>query len=454
MLIVNGTLLLPGYRLLERGAVRFLEGLIAEVGPTPLLVQRFPLDERLDAHECLVLPGLVCAHSHLSSVYVRGLAPLSTPPTRRERTPSIPPTPSVPPTPSAQPTLNPRPRVAAALGYDELRYGALLGCIEAIRAGVTTCLDQLGAGPSALALDAQAEACTEAGLRACLLQAVNDERGPTAARQAVDENARFARRVKGEATLCASMGLGMSAALSDETLRQAVGAAALADVGYHVELAAGAGEVRDSLARHGLRSVERLRRYGVLGPRTVLAPARALNLDEVDQAHKARAALAHLPSQDLRESSERLPLATLLEHGASVCLGCDDGPLDVWRELRLVAQVQRAGQGAPWSISGPQVLALALGNGAELASRVFRQRLGVLEAGACADIILVEPPGLAPCDAASLPWHLTDIGAAHVDTTIVAGRVLMRHRTLTTLDEEAVRARARELSQGVWARVS
>jgi len=40
-----------------------------------------------------------------------------------------------------------------------------------------------------------------------------------------------------------------------------------------------------------------------------------------------------------------------------------------------------------------------------------------------------------------------------VDTTIVGGKVLMRHRELLTLDEEAITARSRELAAQVWQRV-
>jgi hypothetical protein len=55
---------------------------------------------------------------------------------------------------------------------------------------------------------------------------------------------------------------------------------------------------------------------------------------------------------------------------------------------------------------------------------------------------------------ASLPWHLVwGLDGVHVDTTIVAGRVLMRHRTLLTVDEPVVAARTRELAREVWARL-
>ncbi len=40
-----------------------------------------------------------------------------------------------------------------------------------------------------------------------------------------------------------------------------------------------------------------------------------------------------------------------------------------------------------------------------------------------------------------------------VTTTIVGGKVLMRDRELTTLDEQAIAARARELAADLWRRM-
>jgi cytosine/adenosine deaminase-related metal-dependent hydrolase len=79
---------------------------------------------------------------------------------------------------------------------------------------------------------------------------------------------------------------------------------------------------------------------------------------------------------------------------------------------------------------------------------------GQLAAGAPADIILVNYQPPTPLNAGNLPWHiLFGIDGTGVDTTIVGGRVLMRHRELLTLDEGAIMARARELAGKLWQRI-
>jgi len=100
------------------------------------------------------------------------------------------------------------------------------------------------------------------------------------------------------------------------------------------------------------------------------------------------------------------------------------------------------------------VAVMALRNNAMLASRLFGAPLGELRVGALADVILVDYPSPTPITVGNLTRHLI-LGwdGARVDTTIVGGRVLMRHGRLTTLDEEAVAVRSRDLARQLWRRI-
>jgi len=91
-------------------------------------------------------------------------------------------------------------------------------------------------------------------------------------------------------------------------------------------------------------------------------------------------------------------------------------------------------------------------NNRALANLYFpNARLGVLETGAAADIILVEFHPHTPVTSGNLPWHLI-FGAYErmITTTIVAGNVLMRDRQLLTLNEERIAAEARAKAPEVW----
>jgi cytosine/adenosine deaminase-related metal-dependent hydrolase len=76
-----------------------------------------------------------------------------------------------------------------------------------------------------------------------------------------------------------------------------------------------------------------------------------------------------------------------------------------------------------------------------------------LEAGAAADIILVDYHATTPLSAGNLPWHIIfGFESSMVTTTIVAGQILMQDRELLTLDEAEITARSRDLAGAVWKR--
>jgi len=74
--------------------------------------------------------------------------------------------------------------------------------------------------------------------------------------------------------------------------------------------------------------------------------------------------------------------------------------------------------------------------------------------GVFADIVFLDYRPPTPLTTGNLPWHIPlGVGGAHVTHTIAGGKVLMRDRHLTTLDEAAIIAKARELAIGVSNRL-
>ena len=96
-----------------------------------------------------------------------------------------------------------------------------------------------------------------------------------------------------------------------------------------------------------------------------------------------------------------------------------------------------------------------------LASRTTRasprvsgpEPFGELTPGAYADMVFLDYFPYTPLTADNLPWQIIfGVDGAHVTTTIVGGKVLMRDRVLLTLDEERIAAQAREIAPQVWQR--
>ena len=97
---------------------------------------------------------------------------------------------------------------------------------------------------------------------------------------------------------------------------------------------------------------------------------------------------------------------------------------------------------------------MGVSNNADLASQLFNTApVGVLEVGAYADIIIVDYEPTTPLTYGNLPWHIIfGFESGMVNTTICAGKVLMRDRQLLFLDEIEITQRSRELAAAAWKR--
>jgi putative selenium metabolism protein SsnA len=439
MLITNGTVITLGEQnlLIRHGAVLIEGDRIASVGSTEDLLAKHPNDEVLDAQGRLIMPGLICGHTHFYGAFARGMALKGEPPSNF---------------PQILEYL--WWRLDKALNLDDVRYSALVCLVDAIRNGTTTLLDH-HASPHAVteSLDVIAEAVNEAGLRVCLCYEVSDRDGPEIAEQGLRENERFIKEDKGE-RLAGTFGLHASLTLSEETLERAVDMAGALDVGFHIHVAEDKADVKDSLQKYGLRVVERLEKAGVLGPKTIAAHCVHIDAFEMDTLRQTQTNVVHNPRSNMNNAVGIADVPGLLRRKVNVGLGNDGFSNNMFTEMETTYLLHKLGQEDPRAMGADQVLQIAAANNAHIAGLFFPRPVGELVEGAYADIILVDYVPTTPMDAGNFPWHLVfGMSGGQVNTTIVGGKILMKDRQLLTLDEEAICARSRELAQKVWARL-
>jgi putative selenium metabolism protein SsnA len=448
MLITHGTLVTMGTpnEIIPDGAL-YLEGdRIADTGPSAELETRYPEASRLDAKGCLVMPGLVCAHTHFYGAFARGMAL------------------------SGEPAANfPEIleklwwRLDKALWPDDVRYSALVCLVDAIRHGTTTLIDHHASQRHiAGSLDQIAAAVDEAGVRASLCYEVTDRDGEEAAREGIRENARFirlaqARQREGDYRLAASFGLHASLTLSDGTLKTCVDLGRQLGSGFHIHVAEDKADVRDSLRKSGLRVVERLEKAGVLGPSTVAAHCVHVDRIETEMLLDSGTMVVHNARSNMNNAVGTADLPWMLKIGIRVGLGNDGFSNNMFSEMAFAYLAHKQATGDPRTMPGDEVVQMAWDHDARIARTFFPglgPQFGFLEMGAPADLILVKYDPPTPLTAANLPWHiLFGMDGTGVDTTIVGGKVLMRHRELLTLDEAAIMAKARELAGRLWKRM-
>ncbi|MEU3617316.1 amidohydrolase [Streptomyces sp. NPDC006872] len=399
------------------GAVAVHEGEILAVGSAEDLRARYPADEEIDARGCLVLPGLINTHTHLAMTLLRGRADDVTLQGFLERVLTW---------------------EAELLAPKNVAAAVRLAVAESVRAGVTSALDMYWFH------EAAERAAREAGWRLHTGPTFMDVPEPPDGIAYGDRLAWARRDLEGRGAARDGRRPVVFAhsayTLSPEQLIEVFALAREFGALVHIHAAENATEVATVEVKHGKRPVELLDSLGLLGPDVLLAHAVDLTGPEIAALARTGTAVAHCPVSNLKLGCGIAPVPRLLSAGVTVGLGTDgavsSNSLDVLGAVRQAALVHKAG-GDPTAVGAEQAVRMATIEGARALG--LAERLGSLEAGKRADLIVLDldAPHLRPRHD---PWSTLAYAAhsADVRDTVVDGRVLMRDRTLRTLDERAV----------------
>ncbi len=390
--------------------------------------------DRIDCSGCLIVPGNVCAHTHLYSALARGMPyHLGTPHSFMQILQRV------------------WWRLDRALDETTIRASASAGGMEALLAGTTTLIDH-HASPTAVdgSLDIVADALGSLGIRSVLCYETSDRDGPEIARAGLAENGRFlAATTDGQRPLARGMvGAHASFTLSDETLQAIVELARAWAVGVHIHVAEDAADERDALERFELRVVDRLAAAGVLDERALLAHGVHLDLREIASVRASGATVVHNARSNMNNGVGRAPVAAL---GERVALGTDGIGADMFEETRA-AYFRRRDEAVETSMDWPLA---RLAESARVAGDAFDEPLlGHLVPGAPADLVVLRYPAITPLDAETLAGHwLFGLGAAAVRDVVVAGEPVVRDGRLVRLDQDQLAAEMREAARRLWGRL-
>ncbi|TDU83546.1 5-methylthioadenosine/S-adenosylhomocysteine deaminase [Kribbella voronezhensis] len=386
--------------------------------------------EVLDGSGLLAVPGLTNSHTHSPMVMMRGAAEDV----------------------SIDDWFNRKIwPMEVNLTPERVRVGARLACAEMLLAGVTTFVDHY------FHADQIAEAALESGIRADLAPTFFSSTG-TEGREAAFAAVREIR-ARGEAAanghpprVTASLGPHAPYTVTDEDLRRTAEVARAEGLRIHLHAAETEDQTQSSIDRHGVTPIEVLARTGVLEAGALIA--HGCGIREADLALLApfadRTAVACCPKVYLKLAmGSTTPIKSLQSAGIPVGIGTDGAAvhntLDLWESLRLVALTQKQReQNAEW-MTVSDTLRLATRGGATAAG--LHYLTGALEPGRRADIALVDlsAPHHQPIhDArASLVYSTRASDVVHV---VVDGNIVVRDRTLTTVDLAEILEDARTLA--------
>jgi len=171
--------------------------------------------------------------------------------------------------------------------------------------------------------------------------------------------------------------------------------------------------------------------------------------DDIALLAGAGCTVAHNPVCNLRLGSGVMPFRQLRRAGVPVCLGTDeattDDSINLWFVAKTAALLHTLAdpEYRDWPKAGEILDALTRGG-----ARALRQadRLGQLAPGFAADLAVLDLDTLAFTPDNDLARQLVYCeDGSSVRYTIVAGRVVFEDGRVTTIDERALRRKAREL---------
>jgi 5-methylthioadenosine/S-adenosylhomocysteine deaminase len=431
----GGTILtLDSQHQILTGDVAMLGGLLVQVGGDYTPKGRDY--QVVDCSGCLVMPGLVQAHVHSCQTLARGRAD------------------DLELMDWLRGVIWP---YEARLDEDAASASAELAYAELLLGGTTAVLD-MGTVRHTDAIFAAAE---KSGIRATIGKCMMDYPDPMipeglreSTQASLDESLQLIGRWHGTANGRLRYAYAPRFVLSctDELLREVGQQATFKSLRIHTHASENKGEIALVRERFGKSNIETLAELGLLGPHCCIAHCVHLSERDQDWLSTSGTHVCHCPSSNLKLASGICPVPELIARGISVAVGADGAPcnnnLDGFLELRLAGLLHKHRLG-PRTLPAPEVVKLATRNGA--AALGLEDTIGTLEVGKRGDVIAVDTQTLHATPTAS-PWSLIAYAAQSRDVRHVAvdGKLLVRDRTLVTLEEGKVRERAKRAAQRLF----
>ena len=164
--------------------------------------------------------------------------------------------------------------------------------------------------------------------------------------------------------------------------------------------------------------------------------------------------VVHNPESNMGNACGCPPTMELVHRGILTGLGTDGYTHDMMESFK-VANVLHKHHLCDPNTAWTEVPQMLFEGNAQIAGRYFKKELGVLKKGAAADVIIVNYDPLTPMHAGNINGHLVfGITGHDVTTTVANGKVLMKDRKLTEIDEAKVMADCRQAASELAKRIN
>ncbi|MBV8925086.1 MAG: amidohydrolase family protein [Bradyrhizobium sp.] len=449
-LLINGGLVLdPRSGSAESKDLLIEHGRIVGIGP-PGTVNSADA-ARHDAHDRLITPGLINAHTHGHANLVKGVAGAWT----------------------LEASLTNGPWLAGCRDPETMYLSTLVGAIDMLSKGCTACFDLVYQfpRPTKAGFMAVAQAYADAGMRAVLAPMVADKSlfqsipglidalppdlGDTVRRFDLASGEQTVAAIESIAAAQGDLADGVTLAIAptiphhctDRFLRDCIDIADRHALPIHMHIAESRLQAIVARQIYGRSAVQYLAESGMLRPRFTAAHGVWLDDDDLDLLAARGCSVAHIPASNYRLGSGVAHVRPMLARGINVGLATDGAnssdSLSMLQAMRLASFSARIFDGPreEWLTSSEVIKLATLGS----AKILGLEACGRLEQGAYADLVLFDLghidfiPDIDPVN-----QLVTCADSAAVTDVMVGGIFKMRDRKIVSVDTNNLRGRVRD----------
>ena len=397
------------------------------------------------------MPGLISAHTHVSTGLDRGLLDNDT----------------------LDGWLLYLSSSGVSFSHRDTYLVAALGAAELLRNGCTALMDHTPVNP--LDMPAQggavARACADIGIRATISPLYMDlpyqdslplhltvhdeddrralELSPPASRHEIIDNATELIEQWSDRHPLIRIGLGPSGPqrCTDGLLEDTLELSTRIGVPIHTHVCETKGQAIKGYHEYGSSMIRHLDELGLLSPRASLAHVVWIERADIELLASTGAVAVHNPISNMKLGSGIAPVLDMREAGVTLALGADGvgcgDNLDMFEVVKAAALLHRSYHPPSRWITGEEALSICLQGGAA----TLQQDIGRLSTGAKADLVVLDgAPYFRMTDDGYFLRQLVYANSnRRIETVMVNGEVVVSDGELVTADLSQLRLEAQEL---------
>ena len=379
------------------------------------------VDEKINAKNMLVMPGLVNTHTHLAMSIFRGYK------TDKKLMDWL------------EDAIFP---VEEKLQPDDIYWNSYLSCLEMIKSGTTTCNDMY------FGMNKTVEAINDTGLRAVVAWCIKDD----AIKDKIEKTREYARKYNQDSNSKIKIFVSADAphTCNPDTIQLCVDLAKELNTGLHIHLSETIDEETKIQSRYAKRSTEYLNDLNAFDVPVVLAHGIYVSDSDIEILKTIKGGISHNPISNCKLSSGICDVAKLRANGITIGLGTDGigstTTMDMFEEMKTAAYLQKVNATESNVFSAYDILKMATIDGAKVLG--MDDQIGTLEPGKKADLIFIKTDKPHMCQANDVCHNLVySSNGADVESVMIDGKLIMQNRKMINIDEKQVMRQVKKIAK-------